>query len=125
MKPIRTTTQRLYGKTRREINAQCFRLSQGYRYDTPRYSRISEITERYLRAISCQAIGSANYTKMTERQCDERHTREIYMQPKSAQRFALTLNGYVISEGLSLHEARLIYKGYNKEHRCRMHLHHN
>ena len=123
-KQIRTQAQRTDGKTRREINAQSFRLSQGYRYDSPRYRRISEITERYLRAISCQTIGSANYTQMTEKQCDVRHTREIYMQPKSADRYALTLNGYVIQEGLSLHEARIIYKGWDKGHRRRMHLHH-
>lgn len=124
-KPIRTKAQRTDGKTRREIAAQCFRLCQGYRYDTPRYRRISEITERYLRAISCQAIGSANYTQMTEKQCDIRHARAIYMQPKSAGRYALTLNGYVIKEGLSLHEARIIYKSWDKAHRRRMHLHHN
>ncbi len=124
MKPIRTNAQRLNGKTRREIFAQSFRLSQGYRYDSPRYRRISEITERYLRAISCQTIGSANYTQMTERQCDIRHARAIYMQPKSADRYALTLSGYVIKEGLSLHEARIIYKSWDKAHRRRMHLHH-
>ena len=124
-KQIRTQAQRTDGKTRREIAAQCFRLSQGYRYDTPRYRRICEITERYLRAISCQTIGSTNYTQMTEKQCDIRHARAIYMQPKSADRYALTLNGYVIKEGLSLHEARLIYKSWDKAHRRRMHLHHN
>ena len=123
-KQIRTQTQRTDGKTRREINAQSFRLSQGYRYDSPRYRRISEITERYLRAISCQTIGSANYTQMTERHCNIRLPRAVYMQPKSADRYALTLNGYVIKEGLSLHEAKIIYKSWDKEHRRRMHLHH-
>lgn len=121
-KPIRTTAQRLEGKTRREIFAQSFRLSQHYRYGTPRYSRITEITERYLRAISCQAIGSANYTQMNERQCNVRHARAIYMQPKSSQRFGLTLNGFVINQNLTLHEVRLIYKGYGKPARRRMHI---
>ena len=123
-KPIRTKAQRAHGKTRREINAQSFRMSQHYRYGTPRYSRISEITERYLRAISAQAIGTTNYTQMTEKQCDVRHAREIYMQPKSADRFGLTLNGHPIKENLSLHEVRLIYKGYGKDARRRLHLYH-
>lgn len=119
-KQIITPAQRRGGKTRREITAQSFRLCQGLRYDSPRWQRISEISTRYLRAISCEAIGSTNWTQMTERQCDERHPRAVYMQPKAGHGFGLTLDGHAIKENLTRHEMRLIWRQwpeYARRHR--------
>ena len=121
-KQIITAEQRANGKTRHEINAQSFRISQALRYNSPRWQRVSEITTRYLRAISCETLGHPNWTQMSERQCGKRYARAIYMQPKAPRRFGLTLNGYPIRHDLTRHELRLVWQSW-PEHARRFHLH--